>query len=75
LTKNDVEKTTQLLVQDKVEIMKNKYGNDWTQRQINHEGKAMPFYYQIFGDAPSDGRSLFISLHGGGGTTSTINDE
>ena len=35
----------------------------------------MPFYYQTFGDEPSDGRSLFISLHGGGATTAAGNDQ
>jgi dienelactone hydrolase len=75
LAKNRVEKITNLLVQDKVEIMKTTFGADWSQRKLNYQGKVMPFYYKIFGNEPSDGRSLFISLHGGGGTTSVVNDQ
>ena len=75
LAKNRVEKVTNLLAQDKVEIMKTTYEKDWNQRELNYQGKVMPFFYQIFGDEPSEGRSLFISLHGGGGTTSSLNDQ
>jgi len=75
LAKNRVEKVTNLLAQDKVEIMKTTYEKDWNQRELNYQGKVMPFFYQIFGDEPPQGRSLFISLHGGGGTTSSLNDQ
>lgn len=35
---------------------------------------SMKFSYQIFGDKPSDGRSLYISMHGGGNTAASVND-
>lgn len=35
---------------------------------------SMKFSYQIFGDKPSDGRSLYISMHGGGNTSASVND-
>lgn len=34
----------------------------------------MRFDFKTFGETPASGRSLFISLHGGGGTTKAIND-
>ena len=34
----------------------------------------MPFFYEIYGDKPEDGRSLFISMHGGGGAPKRVND-
>jgi poly(3-hydroxybutyrate) depolymerase len=34
--------------------------------------KIKPVFY---GDKPADGRSLYISLHGGGGTTTDVNDQ
>lgn len=40
----------------------------------NGEGR-MPIWYKIYGNAPMGDRSLWISLHGGGGTTQQINDE
>jgi len=75
LTKSQAEKATTLLFQDKQAIMKKEYGQQWDNRVLNYNSKRMPFYYQIFGEAPADGRSLFISLHGGGGTTADVNDQ
>lgn len=34
----------------------------------------MPFSYKIFGDKPATGRSLYISMHGGGGAPKRVND-
>ncbi len=35
----------------------------------------MPFAYKIFGEKPKEGRSLFISMHGGGGAPARVNDQ
>jgi len=35
----------------------------------------MPFAYKIFGEKPAGGRSLFISMHGGGGAPKEVNDQ
>ena len=35
----------------------------------------MPLWWTVYGDKPEDGYSLFISLHGGGGTTQAVNDQ
>ena len=34
----------------------------------------MPFFYKTFGKKPDGGRSLWISLHGGGGAPKAVND-
>lgn len=48
----------------------------WTQKEIVHgSGAVMRFGYQVFGDKPADGRSLYISLHGGGNTSAEANDQ
>jgi hypothetical protein len=36
---------------------------------------TMPFWYKTFGVAPKEGRSLYISLHGGGGAPAAVNDQ
>lgn len=36
--------------------------------------KTMPVNWQVFGQKPSDGYALFISLHGGGNTATQVND-
>jgi hypothetical protein len=35
----------------------------------------MKFEYKIFGEKPKEGRSLFLSMHGGGGAPARVNDQ
>ncbi len=43
--------------------------------RVLKEGKLeMPFFYKTFGEKPAGGRSLWISLHGGGGAPKAVND-
>lgn len=75
LTKNESQLAMDLLFRDKQTRMKIDYEKQWDNRLLNYDDYAMPFYYQIFGSEPSDGRSLFISLHGGGGAPAEVNDQ
>ena len=75
LTKNEAENALVKLLADKQATMLSKYKAQWNNRELTLNGKNMPFFYQIFGNEPSDGRSLFISLHGGGGTTADANNQ
>ena len=34
----------------------------------------MPFAFKVFGDKPSEGRSLYLSMHGGGNAAPRVND-
>lgn len=74
LTKTASEHFTGILQKDKQRQLVNDFGKQWDSLEITYKGMNMPFYYQKFGDEPSDGRSLFISLHGGGNTKSGAND-
>lgn len=48
----------------------------WLAKKIRHEnGSEMKFEYNVFGDKPADGRSLYISLHGGGNAPAEVNDK
>ncbi|MEO1528013.1 MAG: alpha/beta hydrolase [Planctomycetota bacterium] len=47
----------------------------WDQRELKHEEWKMPFFFKTFGKKPADGWSLYISMHGGGGTTARANDQ
>ena len=64
-----------LLLADKQASMLNDFEQQWNNRVLSYDGKVMPFYYQLFGDEPADGRSLFISMHGGGGAPASVNDQ
>ena len=56
-----------MVQKDRAEEMKNK---------VLKEGNLeMPFEYKTFGKKPEGGRSLFISLHGGGGAPKQVNDQ
>ena len=52
-----------------------------TTRDAEHAGSitlgdaTMPFESRTFGDAPETGRSLWISMHGGGGAPARVNDQ
>ncbi len=43
-------------------------------RELEYEGYRMPFWYTVYGERPQEGRSLYLSLHGGGGTHPSVND-
>jgi pimeloyl-ACP methyl ester carboxylesterase len=41
---------------------------------IEHQGKFLRWEEKVFGDAPTNGRSLWISMHGGGNAPKQVND-
>lgn len=41
---------------------------------IYNGNDSLPFWYTAYGNAPFGDRSLWISMHGGGGTTHKVND-
>ena len=45
------------------------------QKFIEVDGKKMRFEYRVFGNRPEGGRSLYISMHGGGGAPTHVNDQ
>ena len=46
------------------------------EKKVLVKGKyQMKMDWRIFGNLPSDGRSLYISLHGGGGAPASVNDQ
>jgi predicted esterase len=75
ISQSESDTAMKLLLADKQAHMLQKFGKHWDDRKIQFGEHQMPFYYQLFGSEPEGGRSLFISLHGGGGTTSGVNDE
>ena len=47
----------------------------WEARQMQAGEWIMPFDVRVYGEMPIDGRSLYISMHGGGNTTKEVNDQ
>jgi len=75
LSEKEAEEATTLLIQDHQTALEARYGSQWSAGVLKMGDLQMPFYYQHFGTAPSGGRSLFISLHGGGETSAEVNDQ
>ncbi len=44
-------------------------------RIVEAGGVSMKFWYAVYGDKPARGRSLYLSLHGGGGAPPAVNDQ
>ncbi len=75
MSKQDAEAASQLLWSARAEFLKSDYKAEFDARELVIGELKMPFWYKTFGDAPAGGRSLFISMHGGGGTTAAVNDQ
>lgn len=48
---------------------------EWEAKQIKLGEQVMKFDYRTFGEKPDGGRSLYISMHGGGGAPKRVNDQ
>ncbi|SFD77462.1 hypothetical protein SAMN05518672_103166 [Chitinophaga sp. CF118] len=48
---------------------------EWQEKVIKYDTLTMRFEYKITGQKPVDGRSLYISLHGGGNAPGPVNDQ
>ena len=54
--------------------VRNVMQDDYANRSITIDSLTMRLHWQVFGQKPEDGRSLYISLHGGGGAPPALND-
>ena len=50
-------------------------GHQWQRMTISHDSIKLACACRVFGNAPMDGRSLYISMHGGGNCPKEVNDE
>ncbi|MBL8822790.1 MAG: dienelactone hydrolase family protein [Planctomycetia bacterium] len=75
LSKSQAEQTRRLLIAEDARQTKAHHEEEWKKKQITLGELNMKFDYTVFADKPADGRSLFISMHGGGNTSKSINDQ
>ncbi|MDR1757312.1 MAG: alpha/beta hydrolase [Culturomica sp.] len=61
--------------QEELEQIQTRYGTMWDRQLFEYNNRQMPTYTAVYGVKPADGRSLYISMHGGGNTTAAGNDE
>ncbi len=75
ITKPDAEAAADLLWKNRSQLLRQERAAEMEARSITIGDKTMPFWFKVFGDKPNDGRSLFISMHGGGGAPAKVNDQ
>ena len=75
LTVKEVEMETGRAIKDYQEKIAAAAKNDWEKQKIIIGDDSLIFQYKIFGEKPADGRSLYISLHGGGNGPAKMNDQ
>ncbi len=74
LTKKEAQTAGELLWKSYSDRVQAERAAEMENREIALGDHKMPFSYRVLGDAPADGRSLYISMHGGGGAPKRVND-
>ncbi len=75
LTKAEAMSATRALIDSFNAQSRARYEAEFQSRVLKHEAVNMPFWFAVYGDKPASGRSLFISMHGGGGAPKEVNDQ
>ena len=75
ISKEDSEQASELLWNARRAFLRKERSSEMEAREIVLGELRMPFWFKTFGDAPAEGRSLFISMHGGGGAPKAVNDQ
>ena len=74
ITKSEAEEAQIIIWQDHISLIKSKRINEMKEKRIKIRDKTMKFDYLVYGEKPKSGRSLYISMHGGGGAPPQVND-
>jgi len=74
LSKDQGRRAADLIVKTVEKRLKAELQPEWDAKTIRVGKASMKFDFREFGSAPPSGRSLYISMHGGGSTTKEIND-
>jgi pimeloyl-ACP methyl ester carboxylesterase len=75
LTKKEAAEAATLLLADEYKQQRAALQAEWEKKVLILDNDSLKFEYRIFGEAPDDGRSLFISMHGGGNAPPRVNDQ
>ena len=74
LTQNESLRAIELLAADRSARLATERKQELEKQSIEQGGKTLRWLSKTFGAEPADGRSLWISMHGGGNAPSTVND-
>jgi len=74
LSKAEAEEFSQKQFESQMALMKDSLTSQWQDSILVNGQDSMRFSYFVYGEKPESGRSLYISLHGGGSAPDTLND-
>lgn len=75
LTKDEASIAMDLLAKDRLAWLSLERKEEMEGKAIAWEGKSLHWVEAVHGTTPADGRSLWISLHGGGAVPEAVNNE
>lgn len=75
LTRADAETARKLLLAEWRQRLHKERSAELASGEITIGDQTMPIFYKTFGEKPASGRSLFISMHGGGNAPPEVNDQ
>lgn len=75
LDRTNAELASALLMADRTATIAARERDAMTAKAIMLGGRTLRWERRVFGDAPAKGRSLWISLHGGGNAPAAVNDQ
>lgn len=75
LSSKEASEVKKLFLENSMNQWRQQLDTMWKNRELELNDKRMKFEYKVFGEQPADGRSLFISMHGGGNTAARVNDQ
>lgn len=75
LSVEEADTAVQMIHQFLNKELKEKYAAQWQDSTLKIGNRELQFRYKKFGKKPAKGWSLYISMHGGGGTTKQMNDQ
>lgn len=75
LSRAQAKEARDLLVADWRARLHDERARELARGEITIADRTMPIFYKTFGERPANGRSLFISMHGGGNAPPAVNDQ
>ena len=75
LTRQDAERAEDLLARAYLSRLRSERAQEMDEKVLRIGDLSMPFFVATYGEAPADGRSMFLSMHGGGGAPARVNDQ
>ena len=75
LTKDAAARVADLFAADRTARLAAERKDEMEKKSLKVGDKTLRWLEKTFGEAPADGRSLWISMHGGGGAPPQVNDQ